>query len=151
MLFPESEALDEQVVYDIGFTYQYQGRYKDSDDIAINTRCSTGDGSLLMFRDSFGAAIIPYLSESFQTARYSRARPNPLFQAEGGQFNEVVLEIVERNIDWLQKEAPLHAAPEVAAPTADGTCVATLYTEQNGNWLHLYGTAELPVFTFWHG
>ncbi|MBP0972450.1 MAG: hypothetical protein J5851_00930 [Oscillospiraceae bacterium] len=147
MVFPESEALDEQVVYDIGFTYQYQGRYKDSDDITINTRCSTGDGSLLMFRDSFGAAIIPYLSESFQTARYSRARPNPLFQAEGGQFNEVVLEIVERNIDWLQKEAPLHAAPEVAAPTADGTCVATLYTEQNGNWLHLYGTAELPMDT----
>lgn len=146
MLFPDTEALDDQNVYDIDFTFGYQGRYVDSDDITINTLNPAGTGSLLMFRDSFGAAIIPYFSQQFMTARYSRSRPNPMYNLDAQHYDAVILEIVERNIAWLQKEAPMHEAPFAeAVPQATSDGVATLYTDQNGASLfQLYGTVELP-------
>ncbi len=146
MLFPDSPVLDDNYIYDIDFQYSYQGRYHDSDDITINTRNDAGTGSLLMFRDSFGAAIIPYFSQNFQTARYSRARPNPLYHLEDTHFDIVVLEIVERNIAWLQKEAPMHTALKAASvPQTDAQGKANYFTDKNGSqYLQFYGTAELP-------
>ena len=146
MLFPDSGILDENSVYDIDFNYTYQGRYNNSDDITINTMNSSGTGSLLMFRDSFGAAVIPYFSQNFQTARYSRSRPNPLYNLEISHFDVVILEIVERNIAWLQKEAPMHSALKAdSVPEADSQGNAEYFTDQNGaTYLQFYGTAELP-------
>lgn len=152
MLFPDSEETDDQNVYDIPFTFSYQGHYVDSDDITINTLNPVGTGSLLMFRDSFGAAVIPYFSQQFMTARYSRSRPNPLYNLDAQHYDAVILEIVERNIAWLQKEAPMHEALLIddvflGETVPQGTSVgeATLYTDQNGaSLLQLYGTVELP-------
>ncbi len=146
MLFPGSDVLDENHIYDIDFNYTYQGRYHDSDDITINTKNDSGTGSLLMFRDSFGAAVIPYFSQNFQTARYSRARPNPLYNLESSHFDVVILEIVERNIAWLQKEAPMHSALKAdSVPEADAQGSAEYFTDKNGSaYLQFYGTAELP-------
>ncbi|MBQ4465127.1 MAG: hypothetical protein II916_04115 [Oscillospiraceae bacterium] len=146
MLFPDVEAPDEQHEYDIPFTYQYLGRFKDVDDLTINTSCETAQGSLLMFRDSFARAAMPYLSENFAAARYCRARPNPYYYLENETFDDVVMEIAERNIAWLQKEAPMHAAPEAEPlPAPHATRQGTLETAQNGAmFLQLYGTLELP-------
>ena len=146
MLFPGSEALDEQHTYNIAFSYSYLGRYRTSDDITIDTACEHGDGSLLMFRDSFGAAVIPYFSEQFASATYSRARPYPLYTLETAPADVTVLEIVERNIPWLCREAPKHAAPVAdAVPESTGTIEATIVTEESGQFFHLCGTADLPA------
>lgn len=144
MLFPQSTELDVQHVYPISFTYRYLGRYKDADDLNIDTMQPTGNGALLMFRDSFGEAIIPYLSEHFATAKYSRARPYPMHHLENMQYDLVIAEIVERNISWLQKEAPKHHALTAAeVPAADRECDGTLYVVNDGTkYLHLYGTME---------
>lgn len=146
MLFPDSGVLDNNAIYDISFTYLYQGHYHSTDDITITTINEDKEQSLLMFRDSFGAAIIPYFSQNFQTAVYSRARPNPLYQLETTYFDLVVLEIVERNIAWLQKEAPVHSALSVTSvPEAQTQGKAELFTNQSyADYLHCYGTVELP-------
>ncbi len=145
MLFPESEVLDDNAIYDISFDYLYQGHYHDTDDININTISPNGTGSVLMFRDSFGAAIIPYFSQNFQMARYSRARPNPLSNLETTQFDLTILEIVERNIAWLQKEAPLHSALKAETiPETENSGTAEMFTDRNGTYLQFYGTVELP-------
>ncbi|MBR1529073.1 MAG: hypothetical protein IJ642_07205 [Oscillospiraceae bacterium] len=146
MLFPDSDILDDNYSYNIDFNYTYQGRYRDSDDITINTENPSGTGSLLMFRDSFGAAVIPYFSQNFQTAQYSRARPNPLYPIETAHFDLVILEIVERNIAWLQKEAPVHSALKAdSVPQTDVSGSAEMFAKPNGSsYLQLYGTAELP-------
>lgn len=149
MLFPDSGVLDDNSTYHINFDYMYQGHYRNADDITINTLNSDGTGSLLMFRDSFGAAIIPYFSQNFQMARYSRARPYPLYNLEMNDFDIVVMEIVERNISWIQKEAPMHGAIQVnsdSVPLATASVVppAECYTDVNGSFLHIYGTVWLP-------
>ena len=146
MLFPGSGELDTQYIYDIPFDFTYQGRYRSSDDITIDTVSPSGEGSLLMFRDSFGAAIIPYFSQNYATARYSRARPNPYYNLESAQYDTVVMEIVERNIAWLQKEAPMHPALPAEKPEPPRmTGTGSVYTAQNGTmFLQIYGTLELP-------
>jgi len=146
MLFPDSDISDDNYIYNINFNYTYQGRYRDSDDVTIHTVSPSGTGSLLMFRDSFGAAVIPYFSQNFQTAQYSRARPNPLYHLENSHFDIVILEIVERNIAWLQKEAPLHGALKAeSVPQADSSGSAEMFAEMNGSaYLQLYGTVQLP-------
>ena len=146
MLFPGTEVRDTQYAYNIPFSYDYLGRYRSSDDLNINTECADGTGSLLMFRDSFGAAVIPYFSENFASATYARTRPNPYYNMESAQYDTVVMEIVERNIPWLQKEAPMHAAPQTEPlPEPHITREGTLYTAQtNSMFLQIYGTLSLP-------
>lgn len=146
MLFPDSDELDIQHVYDIAFSYTYLGRYKDADDMNIDTMNPAGTGTLLMFRDSFGEAIIPYLSEHFASAKYSRARPYPMQHLENQPYDLVIAEIVERNISWLQKEAPLHHALKAEhVPAAADTCEGTLQVINDGTrYLHLFGTMDCP-------
>ena len=144
MLFPDSVEKDYQNEYDIAFNYTYLGHYRGTDDITINTMNPVGENDLLMFRDSFGAAVIPYFSENFASARYSRARPYPLYNLEKTAFDVTVLEIVERNIAWLQREAPMHSALTAdALPTAENSCGGTMYTEKNESFIHIYGTDDL--------
>lgn len=147
MLYLDSAKMDAQNHYDIPQTFKYQGHYQGTDDLAINTLNPAGTGSLLMFRDSFGAAVIPYFSQQYRTVRYSRARPNPANLLEGGQYTTAVLEIVERNIAWLQKEAPIHpalAAEEV--PVTEGTAhPAKVHILQNGELIQFFGTLDLPA------
>ncbi len=144
MLFPDSDVLDMQNVYDIPFTYNYMGHFKDMDDLNIDTMNPQGSGTLLMFRDSFGAAIIPYLSEHFAMAKYSRSRPYPLHNLESMPYETVIVEIVERNIAWLQKEAPMHPAlPAEQVPASAQECSALLETMNDGTkYIHLYGTTD---------
>lgn len=151
MLFPDSDILDDNSNYNIDFNYTYQGHYRDADDITINTINSNANNtdSLLMFRDSFGEAIIPYLSQNFQMARYSRARPYPLYNLEMNDFDVVIMEIVERNISWIQKEAPMHGAIQVNSDSvplsmASFSPFTECYTDVNGSFLHVYGTIDLP-------
>lgn len=150
MLFPDSGILDENVIYlELDFNYRYLGHYKNSDDLTINTINPEGTGSLLMFRDSFGEAIIPYFSQSFHTAMYSRARGCPFYYLEMQKYDLVIAEIVERNIAWLQREAPMHGAiqvdPEsVPESLASFVPLTECYTDQNGSFLQIYGSVTLP-------
>ena len=59
----------------------------------------------------------------------------------------MIVEIVERNIAWLQREAPLHAAlPAETVPAASDTCEGMLRAEHDGTrYMHIYGTMDLPV------
>ncbi len=146
MLFPNSEVLDENAVYDIDFDFLYQGHHIDANDITINTVNSNGTGSLLMFRDSFGEAVIPYFSQNFKNVRYSRARPNPLYHLKNDHFDLVILEIVERNIAWLQKEAPVHSAVKADfVPEADEQGSAECFIDRETSpYIQFYGTVQLP-------
>lgn len=150
MLFPDSGILDENIIYpDLDFNYRYLGRYKNSDDLTINTLNPEGTGSLLMFRDSFGEAVIPYFSQSFNTAMYSRTRGCPFYYLEMQQYDLVIAEIVERNIAWLQREAPMHGAIRVAPESvpeslASFVPLAECHIDQNGSFLQIYGSVALP-------
>ncbi len=68
-----------------------------------------------MYRDSYGEAILPYMAECFNTAEFSRSEAYDLSGV--GEGDTVIVEIVERNLDRLQKYAPVMAAPEADIST----------------------------------
>lgn len=108
MLFPATQHYEQQRIYDDGRTYKYVGRLHSLDDMTIRT--SSGDGSgkaVLVYRDSFGRAMIPYMAASFDKAVFNRSTPYNLSLVGQTECDYVLFEIVERNLgDLGQIEVP---------------------------------------------
>ena len=113
MLYPAGAATEPDMEPDRELSFTYVSAYTGPEDHIIDTACPGRTGSLLLFRDSFGNSLFPFLADSFGTARFSRAMPLQLDQWEGEET--VVLEIVERNLDYLTRKAPVFPAPERTA------------------------------------
>ena len=103
MLFPASENLESQHIYEQETEYSYIGRMRSIDDLTIRTQSAAGNGQrLFVFRDSFGRAMIPYMAEIFDTCTFQRATPYDLGVLEADEQDYVLIEIVERNIADLE-------------------------------------------------
>ena len=103
MLFPAEKAAESDFIYFPGFTFRPVTDSRDGNAIEFSTKCSVGKGKLLCFRDSFGNALYPYLAEQFAEADFSRSTDYDLQRIRDGQYDVVILEIVERNISWLAR------------------------------------------------
>ena len=76
----------------------------DRNNKPFSTKCSSGHHRLLMFRDSYALALMPYLSETFRYIHYYPASPVPLagmLEVIEEQRPELVIE--ERSTRWLRK------------------------------------------------
>lgn len=149
MLYP-SEAPKEQQVYSAyDFTYEYTSNFHALDDVIIDTRCDGRSGSLLMFRDSFGEAILKYMAESFENAEFSRAVPYKLSGRKDTAPDTVIIEIVERNLPNLQKNAPVMEAPAAEMPenTAVSAEKLTHFTESVAGLTHICGIIPEQFFS----
>lgn len=142
---PDFSYLQEETAADGSTVYRSTGlRYGDDgapryDSLRIDTK-SGGPvaGRLLMFRDSFGNALYPFLADSFRRATFSRQLPwrlDWLLQDDGDEIRYVVMEIVERNLGDLAVKAPVMPAPERTPPAGNisretaGTLSADLRAE----------------------
>ena len=143
MLLPDSAEKDDNPVYAVPQTYRTVGHYRGIDDMTIRTECADGEGALLMFRDSFGRALIPLLSQRFASCTYSRAEEMPLDLIETQQTDFVICEIVERNLPQLLLHAPHMAAPaaelQTEAVRQEDTAPLNAVCRTYGSYLHLYG------------
>ncbi|ONI43732.1 hypothetical protein AN640_06175 [Candidatus Epulonipiscium fishelsonii] len=99
MLYPDGSKYDEQIYYTFDNSFEFVSRFKSVDDIIIQTTSSHGEDSALVFRDSFGNALLDFFARQFETVEFSRAVPYQLEKAK--DFDYVVLEIVERNLPNL--------------------------------------------------
>lgn len=144
LLLPAGSAPDEQVVYDIPFAQKFV--YHGSANVELSRVVTYIDGGaqgdLLMFRDSFGNALIPFISTAFADATYLKATPYDLTVMQPGQT--VITEIVERNLRVLLEAAPVLPAPartltvdRMVESTASTRCV-----EEDEDWLHVWGTLD---------
>ena len=140
MIFPALNILDEQVVYDLDWSYTFTSNYHTEEDIRISTENPRGDGSLFMFRDSFANALLPFMAQTFETAVFSRETPYNLCEAV--QYDTVVLEIVERNLQNLLKTAPVMPAPERTAQDVKTAADVSVMTRKTADFLQVYGTIK---------
>lgn len=113
MLYPASSWMDLEYDFDQPLEFDYVRPIRDVDDLRIETASASSNGSLLMFRDSFGNALHSLMAESFSSAVFSRAIPYniELTGQSGAQY--VVIEIVERNLPRLAESPFLMPAPQV--------------------------------------
>ncbi|MFG6324336.1 MAG: hypothetical protein K1W41_23925 [Lachnospiraceae bacterium] len=89
-------------IYDDGATFEYVGRLHSLDDMTIRTSSDDGCGkAVLVYRDSFGRAMIPYMGATFDSAVFNRSTPYNLSLVEQTECDYVLFEIVERNLSDL--------------------------------------------------
>ena len=99
-------------------SYTFTASSDDPDSITIKTQSAAGEGALLMYRDSFGRSLYPYLAETYAEAVFSRKNDyNPTAVQPGGAL---VIELVERNLRYLLDNDPTLPAPLRDAALAEG-------------------------------
>lgn len=118
MLYPAGTWLEEDQCYGGELIFDYEAPVRSENDLNIRT-ASGGSGSLLMFRDSFGGLLYPYLADSFGKAHFSRAAAYRLDQIAVRDADFVVVELVERNLRWLLENVPVMPAPLCTDTEAD--------------------------------
>lgn len=117
MLYSFYGELEENYSYDVAQEYTYVNDVNSVEDGWIITENVGGTGTLLMFRDSFANTLIPFLSNEFERAYFSKGAPNALEQyVEDYSPDCVVIETVERNIDNYLNNPPILTAVETELP-----------------------------------
>lgn len=100
LLFPGKVKYDSDVTYDFNGLYVFTSAYSTPMDIVITAR-GGGEKKLLMFRDSFANAWIPYAASSFAEIRLERVTPYRTEYLESMVPDCVIVEIAERNLPTL--------------------------------------------------
>ena len=108
LLYPKKPRYDDEYVLmtDEGYKTVAGASSLMSLDIRTENALADADASdMLMFRDSFGSALIPYFASTAASARFHRAVPYRIDfleeTADGDSPRLVVVEIAERNLRSL--------------------------------------------------
>ncbi len=112
MVYPTGDTLDADQRYLREFSFTYVNPIRSTEDNLIRTSREGTSGSLLMFRDSFGNTLHTFMAEGFGSARFSRITPYDLTMIQSESADTVVIELVERNLDWLNTLPAIFPAPE---------------------------------------
>lgn len=124
MLFPTGRARETDYVLTTPWTFEHTSNFHTYDDIRITTACAAGEGSLLMFRDSSGRNLYPYLAESFASADFSRLNNYRLDRIGEDGATAVVVELAERTLDYLLRYPAVYPAPARDASVLTGAVLA---------------------------
>ena len=105
LLYPSRKMYDGNTSYDFSKMYTDTTAYSTPMDLRIATR-GAGSGKLLMFRDSFANAMIPFAAASFSEVRFERASPycDNINILDSFEADYVIAMIAERNLrDLISK------------------------------------------------
>jgi len=150
MVYPTGTALEEETEFDRPFTFTYVRPIRSAEDQRIQTEAAGRTGSLLMFRDSFGNTLYPFMAEEYGRALFSRSMPYQMSLLEETGADTVVIELVERNLDYLAHRAPIFPAPQrlLTGEPGAGEAAARLTAAEDGKlegYVRLEGAeGELP-------
>lgn len=125
--------------YDIQSDYLIDEGARAEQDMSFGTSSAANSKALLLYRDSFGKALIPLLSSNVGRAVYSQEFPYNLeFTAES--FDLIMIELVERNIPNLLTAAPLMCAIEKQLPADASPVTFTAQSKQASGFVQLSGS-----------
>lgn len=111
MLYPEAVTPEDEIYYNEPFTYEYQGEVESNFDPEITTVQPEGEGGLLMYRDSFGNALLPFMAQEFANAKFSRGIPYYVDDMFFCDADTVVVERAERFLPDMAENPPVFQAP----------------------------------------
>lgn len=143
MLYPLAYEPETDYIYDREWKYQYVNDVTDNMDDWIETVSPGKAGTILMFRDSFGESLLPFVAEEIERGYFSRLVPYNLTQTEQYRPNCVVIEKVERNLIDFIEEAPIMEPVQtevLSAPEAETDSVIS--TDKQGSYLMISGQVD---------
>lgn len=107
MLYPAAVPKEDEVYYEKKPDFTYIQEVESNFDPKIYTESAKGKGSLVMYRDSFGNALLPFMAEAYEQAYFSRAVPYQLSDIFSCHADTLVIERAERFIPELAENAPV--------------------------------------------
>lgn len=134
MVYPTGGALEEDTEFDRPFGFTPVRPIRSPEDQRIQTENPGKTGNLLMFRDSFGNTLYPFMADSFGQALFSRSMPYQMDLLEETGADTVVVELVGRNLNYLAERAPVFPAPlrELTGEPPLGEAAAQIAVRDNG-------------------
>ena len=153
MIFPADETGEYNSYYGAEDRYSYVTDTQSVEDGYIKTSCADTDGKLYMYRDSFGNALLPFFATAYGDATFSKAFTTDLSAELGaGDTDIFIMELVERNLDWLISDPPIFPASTVSGYDAedvmDGEVQAQAATSMyTVNYTEISGTLTSPSLT----
>lgn len=143
MLYPLAVELEADTVYDKTPDFVYINDVTDNMDEWIETSNPKQTGSILMYRDSFGESLLPFVADAFGTGYFSRLVPYNLLQVEQYRPDVVVIEKVERNLDDFILDIPYMECPQVTNLSAPQVQTdTTIETQKAGSFLEIQGELD---------
>ncbi|MDO5146403.1 MAG: hypothetical protein Q4D60_05320 [Eubacteriales bacterium] len=117
MLYPEAAEPEENQYYPQIFPYEYTNGADSVEASEIETVGYFGTGSLLMYRDSFGNSLLPFMAGEFGKSYFTKLVPYYFDEEiEKHKPDVIVVEKVERHLKNLVAEPPVMQGPKVTAP-----------------------------------
>ncbi len=114
MIYPASHVVEDEFYYPAQDAFASLSGDASVEDPTIRTEDPTQSGSLYMYRDSFGNALVPYFASSFNKCFFTKSFPMMLdIGLQTSQPTDVIFEIAERNAAWLIETPPVMVAPQV--------------------------------------
>ena len=147
MLFPLWGRGEWSESYDPSFHFTYGPRFQSVEDAVIESSAEQKDGALLMYRDSFGNALIPFFADNFRSGYYVKTQPyNTALHLQSRKPDVVIAEKVERNLADYLKTPPVIPAPEVeigrVRPLQSASTLTAAAVEANAGCFALQGTLD---------
>lgn len=114
MLYPLASTADDEIYYDKETTYATVEEIQSNFDPRITTVNPVKEGSLVMYRDSFGNALLPYMADAYAYAYFSRGIPYQLMDVETHSADTVIIERAERFLPEMSQFPPVLTAKEIS-------------------------------------
>ena len=114
MLYPLAPTADDEIYYDKETTYATVEEIQSNFDPRITTVNPVKEGSLVMYRDSFGNALLPYMADAYANAYFSRGIPYQLMDVETHSADTVIIERAERFLPEMSQFPPVLTAKEIS-------------------------------------
>lgn len=145
MIYPASVKPEYNYYYDISQSYSYTTNTTSVEEAIIKTENSKAGGTLYMYRDSFGNALLPFFANAYGNAKFTKAFPvNVAVDMLTEKPDTVIFEIVERNLSWFASSPPVLPSPEISAENSVETDakINVAVSEVNLTLLELSGTVD---------
>ncbi len=115
LLYPLNSELENNIYYQREWQYHCKDGITDymTDWIETYSDSDGADGVILMYRDSFGESMLPFLAEAYTKGYFSRLVPYDLSSIGIYHPDTVIIERVERRISAFANDPPIMCAPEV--------------------------------------
>jgi hypothetical protein len=144
MLYPIASANENKLVFNEKSQYKYLTNTRSVEQAYIESYNENGEGSLLMFRDSFANNLIDHYSDAFEYAIYDKTLPYDFSQIQKYDADIVIVEIAERNLEMIQTNIPKFPAAlrdDMSGTMVSGLVEKVTFTEEDG-WIKVTGTVN---------
>ena len=153
MLYPEGATLDQNWYFEgvddgdgmSGSSWSYAQGESVTDSWVV-TRSSDGTGCVLMFRDSFGNALLPLWASAYGQGVFSKLVPYNLPTLVECRADTVIIERAERHLSYLAENPPIMLNPTVKfkneLPEPGAEAKASLTVEENGPYWMVSGAVD---------